>query len=142
MGLQRLMPLMDFTLDGSLKGQQFDADDRPCSDGNWTHRTWSWEIPRSGAENYIVRLCMYQKVELVSVKMGLALYEKNCSSPNLVRVAIISCPTKDRHGEDTNERLDTALQGQINDAIKRVERKGVCPVCKSDDPMFREYFAD
>merc|ERR1712050_658079 len=73
--------------------------------GEWIEEVrrfvWSWQLPRADGSTYNVILHQYPDVESTSAIVRAFTPEQQlAASPNLFRVAVMSCPVEGTHGEN------------------------------------------
>jgi len=102
---------------------------------------WEWKRQRPGADDYIVELFQYQKVEKASMlAQAMAPEPKHCQAPNLKRIAVVSAPVDDKFGQPINERLNVLLLKMLDGAANRAAKNRFLPVTTADAYKSEENF--
>ena len=91
---------------------------------------WRWNLKRKGAEDCIVQLIQYQKVEYADAERlldGFLPDRDYTHAPYLNRVAVVSAPVVDEEDKPIAGRLNENVSQALKDAKAIAERKGFVP---------------
>lgn len=138
--LELLMPELGFTVVSHQKQLQTPNQQRTaCS--LFAAVYWEWTISRARGMALVVTLTQYQKVEYFdNMEQALIVSKEHSQAPNLLRVAVVSCPLKDEADNPVHERLNEKIVQALDVAIDRVEQKGYATASiLGDKRRYEEY---
>lgn len=135
--LELLLPELGF-IEESKRVQQFD------SSGRLVWLSWQWRISREVEDSEHrrsapLRVTLHQFQEVTDSKhldQFFSAKRDHAETPNLMRVAVISCPLKDKFNMPVHEILNRQIGRAFGRAMERAKTQGFMP---AQEEKYREF---